>query len=134
MCIRDSSMLYQEGWGVEAIKHSLTYSGGQSRGCVRTWAPARHHGFQGFSPFTRPTVVAVSESIPFDELTSGDHNALYALKGEVLRRGILRHTGIEMPIYPKRRFQHGAVPASLAESLDTNEAPYRRHFASLYAR
>ncbi|MEP6989619.1 MAG: asparagine synthase-related protein, partial [bacterium] len=27
-------MLYQEGWGVESIKHSLTYSGGYSRGCV----------------------------------------------------------------------------------------------------
>ena len=28
-------MLYQEGWGVDAIKHSLTYSGGLGRGCVR---------------------------------------------------------------------------------------------------
>jgi hypothetical protein len=25
-------MLYQEGWGVDSIKHSLTYSGGLSRG------------------------------------------------------------------------------------------------------
>ncbi len=129
-----NSMLYQEGWGVEAIKHSLTYSGGQSRGCVRTWAPARHHGFQGFSPFTRPMVVAVAESIPFDELTTGDHEALYALKGDVLRRGILRHTGIDMPVYPKRRFQQGAVTAARAARLDANEALYRRHFASLYAR
>ena len=44
-------MLYQEGWGVETIKHSLTYSGGQSRGHVRTYAPARVLGFQGFSPY-----------------------------------------------------------------------------------
>ena len=36
----NNSMLYQEGWGVESIKHSLTYSGGYSRGCVRTYAPA----------------------------------------------------------------------------------------------
>jgi len=28
----NNRMLYQEGWGVEAIKHSLTYSGGLSRG------------------------------------------------------------------------------------------------------
>src|SRR6185369_4943871 len=31
----NNRMLYQEGWGVESIKHSLTYSGGLSRGCVR---------------------------------------------------------------------------------------------------
>ena len=44
-------MLYQEGWGVDAIKHSLTYSGGQSRGHVRTYAPGSVLGFQGFSPY-----------------------------------------------------------------------------------
>ncbi|HEY4574868.1 MAG TPA: asparagine synthase-related protein, partial [Thermoanaerobaculia bacterium] len=41
----NNRMLYQEGWGVEAIKHSLTYSGGLSRGCVRGYAPARRYGF-----------------------------------------------------------------------------------------
>ena len=30
-------LLYQEGWGVDAIKHSLAYSGGLSRGYVRTY-------------------------------------------------------------------------------------------------
>ena len=38
----------------DAIKHSLTYSGGLSRGYARTYAPARGAGFEGFSPFTRP--------------------------------------------------------------------------------
>ena len=37
----DNLMLYQEGWGVGRIKHSLTYSGGLSRSYVRTYAPAR---------------------------------------------------------------------------------------------
>ena len=46
-------MLYQEGWGVGTIKHSLTYSGGLSRGYVRTYAPGRRYGFDEFSPFTR---------------------------------------------------------------------------------
>ena len=36
----DNLMLYQEGWGVGRIKHSLTYSGGLSRSYVRTYAPA----------------------------------------------------------------------------------------------
>ena len=30
--VLNNTMLYQEGWGVDRIKHSLTYSGGQSRG------------------------------------------------------------------------------------------------------
>ncbi len=34
--VLNNLMLYQEGWGVDAIKHSLTYSGGQSRGFMRT--------------------------------------------------------------------------------------------------
>jgi len=53
-------MLYHEGWGVGRIKHSLTYSGGLSRGYVRTYAPARQMGFDAFSPFTRPSVINVS--------------------------------------------------------------------------
>ena len=34
-------------WGVDSIKHSLTYSGGYSRGCVRSYACSREHGFDG---------------------------------------------------------------------------------------
>src|SRR5437867_9802628 len=62
-------MLYQEGWGVGKLKHSLTYSGGLSRGYTRTYAPVRHCSFEGFSPFTRPNVIEVAEGIPFAELT-----------------------------------------------------------------
>ncbi len=130
----NNSMLYQEGWGVDAIKHSLTFSGGFSRGCVRTFAPARHLGFAGFSPFTRPAVIAVAEAIPFAELTQGDHQKLYALKGEVLRRGIAKLTGITMPTFPKCRFQHGAVSeATLFERFATSPNAYRRHFLQLNA-
>ncbi len=50
----DNLMLYQEGWGVGRIKHSLTYSGGLSRSYVRTYAPARRYGFDGFSPYAQP--------------------------------------------------------------------------------
>jgi asparagine synthase (glutamine-hydrolysing) len=49
--VLNNMMLYQEGWGVDKIKHSLTYSGGQSRGHVRSYAPARKLGFKGFSPY-----------------------------------------------------------------------------------
>ncbi len=130
----NNSMLYQEGWGVEAIKHSLTYSGGLSRGTVRTYAPNQRYGFKGFSPFMRPALIRVAEAIPFAELTGGDHEKLYALKGEVLRRGFARLTGIAMPIFPKCRFQRGAISQErFAERFDRSPLHYRRSFLQLHA-
>jgi asparagine synthase (glutamine-hydrolysing) len=130
----DNLMLYQEGWGVGRIKHSLTYSGGLSRSYVRTYAPARRYGFDGFSPYTRPDVVEVAEGIPFAALTHYDVPTLYSLKGEIVRRGMKAVTGMEMPIFPKRRFQHGAMPAdAMRSSIGHGEAAYRRMFQEAYA-
>lgn len=129
----DNLMLYQEGWGVGRIKHSLTYSGGLSRGYVRTYAPLRHYGFAGFSPYTRPSVIEVAEAIPFAGLTGYDVPALYALKGEIVRRGVKAITGIDMPIFAKRRFQHGATPVeAMRERLGRPEREYRHAFEQLY--
>jgi asparagine synthase (glutamine-hydrolysing) len=128
-------MLYQEGWGVDSIKHSLTYSGGYSRGCVRSYACARAHGFLGFSPYTRPAVIAVAESIPFADLTVGSHERLYALKGTAVVSGIRSVLGVDMPVFPKRRFQDGALaPGVAARVFPRDEARYRRHFETLHAR
>jgi len=130
----NNRMLYQEGWGVDSIKHSLTYSGGYSRGCVRSYACAREYGFDGFSPYTRPSVIGVAEAIPFAELTEGSHERLYALKGEIVSRGIRSVLGLEMPVFPKRRFQHGSVSATqVAGVFPQNEARYRHHFETLHA-
>ena len=130
----NNRMLYQEGWGVESIKHSLTYSGGYSRGCVRGYACARSYGFVDFSPYTRPSVIAVAEAIPFAELTQGSHERLYALKGEIVSRGVRAVLGVEMPVFPKRRFQHGSVSANeITRLFPQNELRYRRHFESLHA-
>jgi asparagine synthase (glutamine-hydrolysing) len=127
-------MLYQEGWGVGKIKHSLTYSGGLSRSYSRTYAPAHHFGFRGFSPYTQPSLIAVAEAIPFIELTNYDVPRLYELKGEIVGRGVKAITGFDMPVYPKRRFQHGAVSEStLRTQLPFQEAQYRRKFLSLYS-
>ena len=126
-------MLYQEGWGVGRIKHSLTYSGGLSRSYARTYAPARHFGFEGFSPFTRPDVITVAEGIPFEQLTDMSVEKLYALKGEITQRGVKAVTGLTMPVFAKRRFQHGALPVEqLRARLSNWEADYRKHFLSFY--
>ncbi len=127
-------MLYHEGWGVGRIKHSLTYSGGLSRAYVRTYAPARKFGFDGFSPFTRPSVISVSEGIPYIDLTQYDVSRLYSLKGEVVRRGVRAITGINMPVFEKRRFQHGALPKPVLHAkLPPDETAYRRQFLALYS-
>lgn len=128
-------MLYHEGWGVGRIKHSLTYSGGLSRGYVRTYAPGLKYGFTGFSPFTRPSVIGVSEAIPFIDLTRYDVPTLYSLKGEVVRRGIQSLMGVDMPTFEKRRFQHGAVSKTTLQSkLPPREATYRRQFLAMYGQ
>ncbi|HAB16435.1 MAG TPA: asparagine synthase-related protein [Verrucomicrobiota bacterium] len=127
-------MLYHEGWGVGRIKHSLTYSGGLSRGYVRTYAPARAYGFEGYSPLMSRRVMAVSEGIPFVELTNYDVPTLYSLKGEVVSRGVKQLFGVDMPVFEKRRFQHGATKKeSLRTKLPAQEATYRRQFHALYA-
>tara|TARA_B100000945_G_scaffold321312_1_gene335179 strand:+ start:6334 stop:7665 length:1332 start_codon:yes stop_codon:yes gene_type:complete len=131
--VLNNLMLYQEGWGVESIKHSLTYSGGQSRGHVRTYAPAATLGFRGFSPFALPSVIAVAEGIPFIELTEWDQNKLYELKGEIVRRGVESVTGVTMPIFEKRRFQHGAASEDIFQAtFPENDQEYRDVFSNVF--
>jgi asparagine synthase (glutamine-hydrolysing) len=130
--VLNNPLLYQEGWGVGTLKHSRTYSGGFSRACTRGWAPLRRYGFEGFSPFTASAVVAAAETIPFIALTDWDVERLYALKGAIVARGVRIVTGLDMPVFPKRRFQHGALAEAARDRIRFGEADYRAHFASLY--
>ena len=100
--------LYQEGWGVDAIKHSLTYSGGLSRSYSRTFAPGKHFGFEAFSPYSVRSAIEAAVAIPFDKVLGGRIEKLYALKSEVVQAGVKGALGVDMPVYPKRRFQDGA--------------------------
>jgi asparagine synthase (glutamine-hydrolysing) len=131
--VLNNLMLYQEGWGVHAIKHSLTYSGGQSRGHIRTWAPAKALEFDGFSPFALPNVIEVAEGIPFIDLTDWETPKLYELKGEIVRRGVRAVTGVEMPVFEKRRFQRGAISENGFRSLfPESEIEYRQAFLEIW--
>lgn len=126
-------LLYHEGWGVDKIKHSLTYSGGLSRGAVRCHAPLTRYGFSGFSPYTMPDVVDVAERIPFVELTDWSHEKLYALKGQVVAAGVRHLTGREMPVFAKKRMQEGSVSSEAFDRVFAGGEPeWRRYFASLY--
>lgn len=129
-------MLYQEGWGVDAVKHSQVFSGGQSRGHVRTSAPATKYGFSGFSPYALPDLIEIAEAVPFVQLTDWDHEKLYSLKGEIVTSGVRQITGVEMPLYPKQRFQRGAADGETFTKLfPGTDSEYRdefkRHFDSI---
>jgi asparagine synthase (glutamine-hydrolysing) len=122
-------LLYQEGWGVDAIKHSLAYSGGLSRGYVRTYAPAAAVGFDAFSPYTTRSVIEAAVAIPFEQILASDVSRLGTLKQEVVGAGVKATLGIDMPINQKRRFQDGAT-ATPRERV--SKAWCRRTFNALW--
>lgn len=131
--VLNNLMLYHEGWGVESIKHSLTYSGGLSRGYMRTFAPSDLLGFEGFSPYTLPNAIEISEGIPYIEMTDWDHQKLYDLKGQIVFEGVKAITGIDMPVFEKRRFQHGAASINdFNKQFPAKEIDYRKAFLSKY--
>ena len=131
--VLNNLMLYHEGWGVNSIKHSLTYSGGLSRGYMRSFSVADIMGFESFSPYTLPNVIEISEGIPYIEMTNWDHQKLYELKGSIVASGVKAVTGIDMPVFEKRRFQHGAVSGNdFGKLFPERELDYRKAFLSLY--
>jgi asparagine synthase (glutamine-hydrolysing) len=131
--VLNNLMLYHEGWGVNSIKHSLTYSGGLSRGYLRSFSVSDLLGFEEFSPYTLPNVIEISEGIPYIEMTNWDHQRLYDLKGSIVAAGVKAITGIDMPVFEKRRFQHGAVSRNEFDKLfPSRELDYRKAFLSLY--
>jgi asparagine synthase (glutamine-hydrolysing) len=126
-------MLYHEGWGVGKMKHSLTYSGGLSRSYMRTYTTANSLGFENFSPYTLENVIEIAEGIPFTDLTQWDHEKLYELKGQVVASGVKAVTGIEMPVFTKRRFQHGAASMdTFSGHFPEKETDYRKEFLAIY--
>ena len=59
---------------------------------------------------------------------------LYALKGEIVGLGVKAITGLEMPIFGKRRFQHGAISVQqLRGRMAGQESDYRKQFLALYS-
>ncbi len=78
-------------------------------------------------------MIDVAESIPFETLTGMSVEKLYALKGEIVARGVKAITGLEMPVFAKRRFQHGAVSVErLRQRTSGQESEYRKQFLALY--
>jgi asparagine synthase (glutamine-hydrolysing) len=100
---------------------------------MRTYAPAEVLGFNGFSPYTLPNVIEVAEGLPFVEMTNWNHEKLYSLKGDIVRAGVKAVTGIKMPVFPKRRFQHGAASVDIfGKAFPKSDQEYRKEFNKIY--
>ncbi len=66
-------------------------------------------------------------------MTRWNHEELYKLKGEIVSSGIKAITGMDMPVYKKRRFQHGVSDKETFASLfPGKDMKYRKAFQSLY--
>jgi asparagine synthase (glutamine-hydrolysing) len=90
-------------------------------------------GFETLSPYTLPNVIEISEGIPYIDITSWDHTKLYELKGRIVSGGVKLLTGIDMPVFEKRRFQHGAASTkSFRKHFPLKEIDYRKEFLSEY--
>ena len=131
----NNQMLYQEGWGVGKIKHSLTYCGGLSRSYTRTYAPAHHYRLSRVSARTRGLdVIAVAEAIPFIELTEYDVQPPLRAQGRdrfARRQGSHRTRDARLPQtpFPARR----ACPSMrCVNGCPTAKRNTARQFLSLY--
>jgi asparagine synthase (glutamine-hydrolysing) len=88
-------------------------------------------GFRGFSPYALPNVIEVAEGVPFIELTDWDHGRLYALKGDIVARGVRQVTGVDLPVFPKRRFQAGIGDGGSNRSLFPSDP---RHYRQIHQK
>ncbi|MCD6544120.1 MAG: hypothetical protein J7K34_06390, partial [Flavobacteriaceae bacterium] len=77
--------------------------------------------------------IEISEGIPYIDMTNWDHKKLYDLKGQIVSAGVKAITGMDMPVFEKRRFQHGAASTSdFNKHFPEKEITYRKEFLSRY--
>ena len=52
---------------------------------------------------------------------------------QIAAAGVREITGLDMPVFPKRRFQHGATSVEkLRERITDNESELRSRFQAIY--
>ena len=64
---------------------------------------------------------------------NGTSETDYFIKGRIVAAGVKALTRFDMPVFAKRRFQHGAAERSLSAVLfPAQESAYRRAFQEIY--
>ena len=97
---------------------------------------AARYGLRGLQPLHAAAPSSRSaEAIPFVDLTRYDTERLYALKGEIVSRGVeARHRDSRCRSSPSAASSTARSPESEAPAaFRSDEAGYRSHFLSLYA-
>ena len=74
----NNRMLYQEGWGVESIKHSLTYSGGYSRAEANARLSRNHGVVASFSRALTEGLSAQQSDEEFDAALDAAISSIFA--------------------------------------------------------
>ncbi len=116
-------MLYQEGWGVDAVKHSLTYSGGQSRGHVRT-APGNVARIPRLQPLRGPRCDRSGRGDPVRRADGLESRK--TLRTERPSRGIGSS--------PDHRHGNASVPETAISARGGRREDLRRHVPSIGSR
>ncbi|MBI2427154.1 MAG: hypothetical protein HYV34_04895 [Candidatus Kerfeldbacteria bacterium] len=98
--------LYFLGHAPGTHHHSSVFSDGLSRAYTRTINPARANGVTTFSPFIDRHMVDLGQRLPLVEFARIGAD-LHALRPEAVRLGLKQVYGIDLPAFPKARFQEG---------------------------
>ena len=126
----NNPMLYQEGWGVGKMKHSLTYSGGLSRSYSRTYAPGilRLRRFQPLHPAGGRGRRGSHPVRRHDGTRPGSTRSRARSSGAASRRSPVSRCRCSRSAASST----GRSRPEAAPRLAFGESAYREHFLSLY--
>lgn len=113
--------LFYLGYSIKKLSYSETYSGGLSRGYVRTFNTGRQFGFHGYSPLISGALVALASKIPLAQLAPTAER-LHEIRAEAVKTGSRIVYGIDLPIFPKARFQEGCSANPDVFHISENES------------
>jgi asparagine synthase (glutamine-hydrolysing) len=109
-------LLYLLGYERSKLAFNSVFSSGLSRAYTRTFNPARKCGVIPFSPLVDRRLVDFGQRLLLAQFQPGD---LTSLRPEAVRLGIRSIFGLDLPAFPKARFQEGccAQPGLLSVNL-----------------
>ena len=108
-------LLFLLGYERSKLAFNPVFSSGLSRAYTRTFNPARRYGVIPFSPLVDRRLIDFGQRLP---LAQFDPKHLPALRPEAVRLGVRSTFGLDLPAFPKARFQEGcAKPGLLSISL-----------------
>lgn len=100
--------LFLLGYERSKLAFNPVFSSGLSRAYTRTFNPGREFSVRGFSPLIDRRLVDFSQRLPLRQIAPTPEE-LHSLRTKVVRTGIKEVLGINLPVFPKTRFQEGCA-------------------------